>query len=274
MMGRRLRVHVGALFLRLADQLHRLLRADVLDDHAGSRFLRQPHIPLYHVDLRLPVRAADPEMGAGLSRVDTVVLNKGRIFFMEADGHALRRRSLHGRPGGFLRQKRDSVVRKARRSRRVERLHVHQLLPLHSQGHVGAGCHMDGRLFPLFQHIAQGVRIVHAGLCVRHQHHRGHAPGCRRARAAVNVLLPGKARVPEMHMGVHQTGDGGQALRVQDSEGGGSLPGSDVLRDFYDFLSFDQDIPDSVRPGRRVDQMRVLDKKHGGLSFRRRWAAV
>ena len=251
-------MYVGTFLPRLADQLHRFLRADVLDDHTGARLFRQPHIPLYHVDLRLSVRSADPEMSACFSGIDSVVLYESRILFMKADGHAFRRRSLHGRLRGFLCQKRDSVVRKAGRSCGVQRLHVDQLLPLHSQGHIGTGFHMNQRLFSLFQHIAQGVHVVHAGLCVRHQHHRGYASRRRRACAAFNVFLPGKARVPEMYVGVHKAGNGGQAFGIQNGQSGHLLRGN-VIRNFYDFLSFNQDIPDSVRPGRRVDQMCVLD---------------
>ena len=65
-----------------------------------------------------------------------------------------------------------------------------------------------------------------------------------------------------MYVGVHQTGNGGQAFGIQNGQTGRLLR-DNVIRNFYDFLSFNQDIPDSVRPGRRVDQMCVLNQKHG-----------
>ena len=198
---------MAAQTLRLPYQFHRFPRADMLDGQIGFLRHRNPKIPLHHGNLRFSGGTSYPEMRRRPAGIHAVIPDQGGILFMQADRPLQPRRALQGTAQQLLVQQRDAVIGKPCRSQPAQRLHIRQFPPLHSLRHVGAGIYMNSRLPAFFQHIREGLRIVHRRFRIRHQHHRCKAAPGRSLRARTDVLLISKPGIAKMHVNIYQSGN-------------------------------------------------------------------
>ena len=198
-----------APFFRLPHQLHRFLGGDMADMILTAGFLAKGDVPLY----LLPLAGG----------VDThMVMESGIFAFMDAaaglelplvlavrhDRDPQCRRPLHGLAHGLLLLDALSVVGKAhhvvpkllhigKRSSAALilcdgsiRIHMHRRIPVDQLQLLGQGLHGGG-----------------GRLQIRHGADCGKSASCRRPASGLYGLLIRKARFPQMHMYIHETGN-------------------------------------------------------------------
>ena len=166
----------------------------------------------------------------------------------------------------------NAVVCEARRPGPGESVEIDHFFSLHSDGDIGAAVEMDLFLFSPLQNILKDGDAVHGRLCVGHQNDAGIAAPGSSQRTSVQIFLISEAGVPEMSVGVDQTGRRTQPPPVDQTETGVCFRIAVLSRNtagrraFYDFLesaSFDKQVGLLLDSGGGVIQIHVFDHKHG-----------
>ena len=99
--------------------------------------------------------------------------------------------------------------------------------------------------------------VIGDGVGVGHGAHAGKAALGRRAGTALDVLFDLIAGLTQVNVHVHQAGDEVLAGKIADL---GSL-GGEVLADLGDLVTVDQDVDDTVKLDRRIDDVGILKKQ-------------
>ena len=99
--------------------------------------------------------------------------------------------------------------------------------------------------------------VIGDGIGVGHGAHAGEAALGSSAGATLDVLFDLVARLAQVHVHIHQTGDEILAGKVADL---GSL-GGEVLADLGDLVTVDQDVDDTIKLDRRIDDVGILKKQ-------------
>lgn len=239
-MRRRFGPDIGSERLRGAHESDGVRAADMLDIDGCARMERE-HTVAGNENILCD---------SGSGGICPAFFDERRMLFMEREREIQSFGAQHGLLYEQLVEQRDAVIRESAGSERSQLLKIRQILPGKSLRDGRGEADIDRLRGSALDQVAQRLRIVGRRFGVRHADDCREPSGCSRARAGVQILLPGKAGIAEMDMDIDKAG--------RDDARGGVEHRLAVLRlkctDRRDPVIFDSDIaPERFLAARRQD---------------------